>query len=130
MANSYAAKPATAGAVNRLQECDRLGGAIGTSNTLLNRTKQAVRADLVGSDHCAALGVSAHSLLELCRKLVADGHDPAMPIEAWRGDVLCLCARSIGEAARLRVATHGVGFERLPGCTAGPPVRQTGRRDP
>jgi hypothetical protein len=129
MAPSSAAKPAAAAAANRLQECDRLGGTIETSNTPIRR-EQAIRAELVGSDHCAALGITARSLLELSRKLVANGHDPAMPIEAWRGNILCLRARSIGEAARLRIATHGVGFERLPECTAGPPVRQTGRPEP
>jgi hypothetical protein len=42
-----------------------------------------------------------------------------LPLEVWRGPVLCLQVRSIGEAAQLRVATHGVGFERLRGCVAG-----------
>jgi hypothetical protein len=31
--------------------------------------------------------------------------------------------RSIGEAARLRVATHGVGFEPAQECTAASPMR-------
>jgi hypothetical protein len=108
---------------------EQLGGPLKVLRTAENFPRQ-VHADLVGSDHCAALGVTAHSLLELCRKLVAAGYDPAMPIEAWRGDLFCLRARSIGEAARLRIATHGVGFERLPECTTSPPMRKTGRADP
>jgi hypothetical protein len=45
-----------------------------------------------------------------------------LPLEASRGFTLCLRVRSIGEGARLRIATHGVGFERVPECTAGPPA--------
>ncbi|MFY9839327.1 MAG: hypothetical protein WAK55_23200 [Xanthobacteraceae bacterium] len=46
----------------------------------------------------------------MCRKLVEAGHDPATPLEAWRGKTLCLLVRSIGEAARLEVSGEGVGF--------------------
>ena len=87
----------------------------------------AIRADLIGSDCCSALGVTARGttpVLVLCRLLVEAGHDSATPLEVWRGDVLCLRIRSIGEGATLRIGTHGVGFERLPECTAPSPVRQ------
>ncbi len=40
------------------------------------------------------------------------------------GDMLALIILSIRAAAQLRVATHGIGFERIARCTAGPPVRQ------
>jgi len=86
-----------------------------------------VRAQLIGSNRCTALGVEANGsapVLELCRKLLAAGHNPALALEAYRSDTLCLRVRSIGEGARLRIATHGVGFERMPECTAGPPARQ------
>jgi hypothetical protein len=62
---------------------------------------------------CAALDVTAHGnapVLALCRKLVEAGHDPALPAHAYRGDVLALKVRSIGEGARLRVSPRGVGF--------------------
>jgi hypothetical protein len=65
--------------------------------------------------------------LALARLLIEAGHDPATPLEAWRGETLCLRVRSIGEGARLRIASHGVGFERLPECTGSPPVRQIKR---
>ena len=91
-----------------------------------------IRAELFGSDACAALRVAVCAtapVLALCRRLVAAGYDPALPLEAWRGPVLCLRVRSIGEAAQLRVATHGGGFERsracAAGCTAASPVEET-----
>jgi hypothetical protein len=90
----------------------------------------AIRAELLTYDSCCALGMTVRHpapVLALCRLLVEAGHDPATPLEAWRGDVPCLRIRSIGAAARLRVSTHGGGFERLPGsagCTAASPVRE------
>ena len=75
----------------------------------------AIRAELIGSNRCAALGITVSAtapVLALCRQLIAAGHDPGLPLEAWRGPILCLRVRSIGEAAELRLATHGGGFER------------------
>jgi hypothetical protein len=48
-----------------------------------------VRAQLLGDHTCSALGYTVSSsapVLALCRKLVAAGHDPSLPLEAWRGD--------------------------------------------
>jgi hypothetical protein len=95
----------------------------------------SVRAELFGSDGCSAVGITVSAtspVLALCRRLIAAGYDPGLPLEAWRGSVLCLRVRSIGEAAQLRVATHGGGFEHLRGCAAGctaaSPVRETAAR--
>jgi hypothetical protein len=73
-----------------------------------------VRSELTGDDSCSALGFTAKSfspVLALCRQLVEAGHDPSMPLEAWRGDVLCLRVRSIGEAAGLEINPRGTGFQ-------------------
>ena len=81
-----------------------------------------IRADLIGSDGCEAVGITVRAtapVLALCRRLIVAGYDPALPLELWRGQVFCLQVRSIGEAAQRRLATHGVGFERLRGCEAG-----------
>ena len=62
---------------------------------------QAIRADLTGDDICSALGVTARAsspILAICRELVAAGINPALPLHAYRGGVLCLFVRSIGEA--------------------------------
>lgn len=96
------------------------------ANSRSHTTQAPIRAELTG-DTCTAAGLTASGnapVLALARLLIEAGHDPAMPLEAWRGDVLALTVRAIGEAAGLRIASHGVGFERLPGCTGGPPVRQ------
>ena len=42
-------------------------------------------------------------VLALCRALLADGHDPATPMQVYRDDVLTLRIRSIGAAAALTV---------------------------
>ena len=108
-------------------ELTQLGGAVVRGNSLSAKNTQAACAELIGSDRCFALGMNVRStapVLALCRRLVEAGHDPATPLEAWRGDVLCLRIRSIGGGAALRIGTHGVGFERLPECTVALPVRQ------
>ena len=71
-------------------------------------------AKLTGSDTATALGLitqSSSPVIDLCRLLIRAGHDPATPLEAYRGPTLCLRIRSIGEAARLRVRGDGHGFE-------------------
>lgn len=106
-------------------------------STASSRTPQAnlpdnpIRAELSG-DTFSALGhevVGAAPVIGLCAVLVASGHDPGRGLHAFRGGTLALRVRSIGEAARLRVAPHGVGFERLPGCTAAPRARLS-RQEP
>ena len=82
---------------------------------------RVIHAKLAWGDHATACGIGARGsapVLKLCRLLVDAGHDPGLPLEAWRNGVLCLRVQSIGEAAGLRVAAHGVGFERIPECTA------------
>ena len=76
------------------------------------RLKQPIRATLHGSDEGRAegmVGTGASPVLALCRKLIQAGVDPARPLEAYRGDILCLSVRSIGEAARLTVKACGNG---------------------
>ena len=55
---------------------------------------------------------SPSPVLSLYRRLVAQACDPAVGLQAFRGDVLALTVRSIGEAATLQIASHGVGFTR------------------
>jgi hypothetical protein len=77
------------------------------------RVGTTIRAELSGADTCSASGITAQSpspVLALCRKLIDAGHNPATPLEAYRGDVLALRIRSIGEAARLEINGEGTGF--------------------
>jgi hypothetical protein len=98
---------------------------------------QAIRAELIGSDRCAAPGITERSttpVLALCRRLVEAGQDPATPLEVWRGSTLCLRVRSIGEASQLEPAPRGVGFVCRPDVRGRPsnaqtvPTFPTGRR--
>ena len=104
-------------------------------NSAPRTARRIIRAELIGSNRCAALGMTVSAtapVLALGSRLVAAGYDPALPLEVWRGPVLCLRVRSIGEAAQLRVATHGGGFERsracAAGCTAVSPIRKNAAR--
>ena len=77
-----------------------------------------LRAELEGSNRATALGISVRGhvpVLDLCRKLVEAGHNPALPLEAWRGDTLALRIRFIGEAAQLTVKDNNVGRPRFRG---------------
>lgn len=72
----------------------------------------SICATIIGDDLCKAEGITARGsapVLALCRKLVAAGHDPGAPLEAWRGATLCLRVRTIGEGAKLTVRTAGNG---------------------
>jgi hypothetical protein len=113
----------------------RLGRQVGPKNNRQEGFAQApIRAELIGSDRCEAEGITACGcapVLQLCRELVAAGFNPACPLEAWRGETLCLRIRAIGEAARLTVADDRHGTPRLrrrqdrpPGYVAGSPVAQ------
>jgi hypothetical protein len=69
-------------------------------------TRLPIRAEITGLTRAAAAGlnVTGHSpVLKLCRALIQAGHDPATPLEAYRGATLSIRMRSIGEAAALTV---------------------------
>ncbi len=74
-----------------------------------------MRAELIGTDICSAAGITVHEhapVLALCRKLMAAGHDAVTPLLCYRGDILALNIRSIGEAAQLEVNGTATGFVR------------------
>jgi hypothetical protein len=100
-------------------------GAGAAAAESVSEARTVIRAELAWDDHAIARGIVARGsspVLKLCRLLVDAGADPSTPLEAWRNGVLCLRVHSIGEAAGLRVAAHGVGFERIPQCTAAPSI--------
>lgn len=98
-----------------------------------------IRADLSGNT-CTALGITARGaapVLALCRKLVVAGHDPTTPLHAYRGDMLALRVRSIGEGAGLTVEDNRFGTpvfrrwrNRGAGVGSAPPVRRSGSAHP
>jgi hypothetical protein len=87
-----------------------------------------IRAEIVGDDSCTALGITVSGnapVLRLCRALVNAGHDPALPLHAFRGATLALKVRTIGEGARLIVKTAGNGkpiFGAAPDGAGAPPI--------
>jgi|SRR6516162_6256626 len=91
-------------------------------------------ATLVGSDTAIGAGLAAHAgapVLALCRKLIAAGHDPATPLEAYGGATLGLRVKSIGQAAQLRLGVSPSGvpiFKRQETCPAGSPIAPNRRR--
>src|SRR6516162_3977892 len=93
----------------------------------------AIRAEMTGSDICTARGITVRSsipVLVMCRKLIAAGHNPATPLEAYRRGILCLRVRSIGEAAALEINARGNGFIARRAVRAGPLARENGRAGP
>jgi hypothetical protein len=65
-------------------------------------------SDTIASVVASTIAVSIGSpVLALCRKLVEAGYPSSADLEAYRGDVLALRVRSIGEAARLEVTGSG-----------------------
>jgi hypothetical protein len=93
--------------------------------------RQAViRAELTGSDTCTAHGIIVRSsipVLAMCRRLTEAGCDSATPLEAHRGEILCLRVGSIGQGARLEINARGNGFIARRAVRAGPPMRQNQR---
>jgi hypothetical protein len=86
----------------------------------------ALRAELLAGVCCVGnLAVGGHTpVLALCRALIAAGHNPATPLDVYRGNTLALQVYSIGEAARLAVDEHnGTRFAKWkPFCrSAGSP---------
>jgi hypothetical protein len=80
----------------------------------------AIVGRLAGDSWCKigeAFATGRTPVLTACRALLAQGIDPDTALEIYRNGTLALRVRSIEQAAKLRVATHGVGFERLPECT-------------
>jgi hypothetical protein len=76
-----------------------------------------IEAELIGSNECRARdrarGITVRSsspVLALCRALVGAGYDPGRPLHVYRGKVLALKVRTIGEGARLRVSGNGTGL--------------------
>jgi hypothetical protein len=96
---------------------DPLGSKVFSETKRQKRFAQApIRAELIASNSCEADGLIACGyapVLDLCRELVAAGYDPATPLEAWRGETLCLYIRSIGKGAQLTVADDRHGTPRL-----------------
>jgi hypothetical protein len=86
------------------------------------------------NDRCAALGIIGRGeapALDLCRKLIELGVDPAAPLHVYRRPTLSLVVRTIDEGAKLVVKANHQGtpvFQRhAPGPATAPPVAPNDR---
>jgi hypothetical protein len=90
-----------------------------------------IRAELSGADTCTARGITVKCespVLALCRKLVDAGHDPATPLKVYRGDVLALRVRSIGQGAWMQInGNTRLVFAGASKRRTAPPVRCFGQ---
>src|SRR5438270_768550 len=86
-----------------------------------------VRADLIGSTVARStngiLTDGPTPILAMCRRLIDAGFDPALQLKAYRGTVLTLTVRIIGEGARLEIDGEGHGFRPRREPDAGAPMR-------
>ena len=88
-----------------------------------------ITAELIGDDQCAACGIEVRCsspVIALCRQLTDAGADPRTSLEAYRGSVLCLRVRSIGEAAALEINGDGTGFRPARKADAASPMCRNG----
>jgi hypothetical protein len=88
----------------------------------------SIRAELSGDDTAAVFEIKAYAfapVLALCRALIEAGYDHSRPLEAYRGETLCLRIRSIGEAAGLELGSDGVGFKCRCEPGAAPPIENS-----
>jgi hypothetical protein len=98
------------------------------SYTKAGTTRNSVIAHLSGSSTCTGAGITANSptpVLALCRQLLAAGLDPDQAMDVYRGATLALRVRSLREAARLEINSHGTGFAARAIGGPAPPMRQT-----
>jgi hypothetical protein len=75
-------------------------------------TSNPIRATIIEHDECEAEGfvVKAYSpVLAMCRQLIGVGYDPCRPLLAYRGGVLALRVRTIGQGAKLTVGENRTG---------------------
>jgi hypothetical protein len=70
-----------------------------------------IEAQLFGSTECRWRSIITRGqapVLAMCRALIGAGFNPSRPLHVYRGNVLALKVRSIGEGARLTVTdAHG-----------------------
>jgi hypothetical protein len=111
-----------------------------TADPSYSLQKHIIACQIIGFDRCAYDGlVVKHNapVLAMCRKLIEAGYDPERPIEAYRGETLCLKIRTIAEGARLTVEEGPNGPRLVPfrkladakrpakTCVTAPPMRPT-----
>ena len=120
-----------AAARQEIQSAEWTGSA---SNSPLAAYSQVVFAELIGSHSAKARGIeiSAHAPVPaLCRRLIAAGCDPRLPMHCYRGNMLALRVSSLESGARLTVkepdrgTIHFARYTPFPSSPVRPSVRST-----
>ncbi len=65
-----------------------------------------IRAEITGNNTATACNITCKGrtpILTLCRALLRKGCDPSLSLRCYRGDVLALTIRTIGDGAKLTV---------------------------
>jgi hypothetical protein len=78
--------------------------------------REIIRAEIVGTRRCTTArhtGTGNTPVFDLCRRLLAAGYDPKMPLHAYRDATLALIVRSISEGASLTVRDDQLGCPRF-----------------
>ena len=103
---------------------------------ILAKPQAPIACQIIGSDRCVYGGlVVKHNapVLAMCRKLIEAGYDPERPLEAHRGDTLCLRISSVGYGAKFTVKDDRRGtpvlrrYEAFPGVPVASPMRPNAR---
>ena len=84
---------------------------------ILAEPQAPIVCQIIGSDRCAfgSLVVKHHApVLAICRMLIEAGYDPERPLEAYRGETLCLKIRTIAEGAKLTIEEGPNGPRLVP----------------
>ena len=97
------------------------------AKALANARVAPIRAELAGT-RCSALGLTGTGNTP-CPALIEHGIPPDTPLEVYRGPVLALRGRTVGEGAQIEVRDNRYGapvFRRVaPGEVPASPMRQT-----
>ena len=102
MVHPNKANPSSAQTENGVQDFAPLARPLENTNTSPRPALQ-LRCELVGSDQAIAGDIVASGALELCRRLLAAGANPAAELVCYRNGTLALRIKSIGAGARLTV---------------------------
>ena len=137
MSETKARSPAV-GKTRGASKFDGLGRHVISQTSLFQNFRQAISAELIGSNQASAAGIVAigHApVSKLCRRLIEAAHNPDLPLEVYRGTTLCLRVRSIAEGAALSVEDDENGRPRFVRhrprtCGAAPYVAQAVRPVP
>jgi hypothetical protein len=117
-------KPATAPHGEPALGFERIAGPLSNSHTTpIANIQDSIRCELTGNDVAMAGDIKASGALELCRRLLAAGANPAAELVCYRNHTLALRVKSIRAGAKLTVQETASGGPRFATWRPFPAVR-------